>query len=157
MDQETFICMVRQSQNTYYRVARSILNKEEDAEDAVQEGILKAWQKRNKLKDESLFRTWSTRIVINTCYDMIRKNKPLLFFGEDAPEIPVSGVEGDTDLFLALWDLPPKIRIAVVLHYVEGYTTEEVAFILKIPQGTVKSRLSAVRARLRNALKVDEI
>ena len=44
MDQETFICMVRQSQNTYYRVARSILSKEEDAEDAVQEGILKAWQ-----------------------------------------------------------------------------------------------------------------
>ena len=80
MDQETFIGMVRQSQNTYYRVARSILSKEEDAEDAVQEGILKAWQKRNKLKDESLFRTWSTRIVINACYDMIRKNKPLLFF-----------------------------------------------------------------------------
>lgn len=55
MDQETFICLMRQSQNTYYRVARSILSKEEDAEDAVQEGILKAWQKRNKLKDESLF------------------------------------------------------------------------------------------------------
>ena len=110
MDQETFICMVRQSQNTYYRVARSILSKEEDAEDAVQEGILKAWQKRNKLKDESLFRTWSTRIVINACYDMIRKNKPLLFFGEDAPEIPASGGERDTDLFLALWDLPPYRR-----------------------------------------------
>lgn len=88
---------------------------------------------------------------------MIRKNKPLLFFGEEVPEIPVSGGERDTDLFLALWGLPPKIRIVVVLHYVEGYTTEEVATILKIPQGTVKSRLSAGRVRLRKALKEDEI
>lgn len=157
MDQETFTAFIRQSENTYYRVARSILSKEEDAEDAVQEGILKAWQKRNKLKDESLFRTWSTRIVINACYDMIRKNKPMLVFGEDTPEIPSFDGERNWDLFSALWDLPPKIRIAMVLHYVEGYTTEEVASILKIPRGTVKSRLSAGRARLHKALKEDAI
>ncbi len=157
MDQETFICLVRQSESTYYRVARSILQKEQDAEDAVQEGILKAWQKRHRLKNEALFATWSTRIVINVCYDILRENKPLLFFGEDAPTVEAPREERNLDLFYALWTLPPKVRIAVVLHYVEGYTTEEVASILKIPQGTVKSRLSAGRTRLRKLLKEEEI
>lgn len=157
MDQETFICFVRQSEATYYRVAKSILRKEQDVEDAVQEGILRAWQKRNKLKDPSLFRTWSTRIIINVCYDQLRKNKPLFFFGDETPEIEAPGNDRDLDLFHALMTLPSKVRIVMELYYVEGYTTGEIGAVLKIPQGTVKSRLSTGRTLMRKALKEDEI
>ena len=153
MDQETFIALIRQSEATYYRVAKSILQKEEDVEDAVQESILKAWQKRNHLKEIALFRTWSTRILINTCYDFIRKKRPLLSFGDDPPEIEDSGGQPDTELYFAVRELPSKQRIVIVLYYVEGYTVAEIATMLRIPQGTVKSRLSKGRDLLKRALK----
>lgn len=153
MDQETFVTFIRQSESTYYRVAKSILQRDADVEDAVQDGILKAWQKRNKLKDISLFRTWSTRIIINSCYDYIRKTKPLLAFGEEPPEVVDPKGEPYTELYLAIAKLPPKIRIVIVLYYVEGYRTEEIGSMLKIPQGTVKSRLSKGRSLLKEELK----
>lgn len=153
MDQEKFISLIRQSESTYYRVAKSILKKDADVEDAVQEGILKAWQKRNKLKDISLFRTWSTRIVINSCYDHIRKTRPLLPFGDELPEVSDPEAEPYTELYIAIQDLPPKFRIVIVLYYVEGYSTAEIGSILKIPQGTVKSRLSKGRELLKKELK----
>lgn len=153
MDQETFIALIRRSEATYYRVAKSILRHDADVEDAVQESIVKAWQKRNKLKDISLFSTWSTRIVINTCYDYIRKTKPLLSFGEDPPEIADPKGKPYTELYLAIGELPQKIRIVIVLYYVEGYSTAEIGSMLRIPQGTVKSRLSKGRSLLKEELK----
>lgn len=152
MDQETFIALIRQSEATYYRVAKSILQKEEDVEDAVQESILKAWQKRNRLKDVAFFRTWSTRILINTCYDFIRKKRPLLSFDEEPPEIADPRGMPYTELYLAVRELPQRQRIVTVLYYVEGYNVAEIAAMLKIPRGTVKSRLSKSRDLLKKSL-----
>lgn len=153
MDQETFVTLIKQSESTYYRVAKSILQRDVDVEDAVQDGILKAWRKRHKLKDISLFRTWSTRIIIHSCYDFIRKTKPLLAFGDDPPEVADPKGEPYSELYLAITKLPQKIRIVIVLYYVEGYRTEEIGSMLGIPQGTVKSRLSKGRSLLKEELK----
>ena len=138
---------------SYYRVAVSILKQEQDAEDAVQNGLLKAYQKRNQLKDITLFRTWSTRIIIHECYRLRKKERrevPL-----DAAVTAAVPPPRDMALYEAIRALPPKIRITFVLYYVEGYAVSETATILRIPQGTVKSRLSKGRALMRSALKED--
>lgn len=150
MDQNQFISLVLEAEETIYRVAKSILHREADVEDAAQEGILKAYQKRNSLKDIQAFRPWLTRIVINECYVLIRKGRDALPI-EDGFEIPAEEKESYTDLYESLRRLPSKIRIAVVLHYIEGYSVKEIHSILKIPTGTVKSRLS----KGRKLLKID--
>lgn len=152
MDQETFTALVRQGELTLYRVAKAILHHEEDVEDAVQEGLLKAYQNRNKLKNEAFFQTWLTRIIINECYSLLRKNKPVRPFAEEDMAIPAPAAAHDADLYQAIRMLPPKIRITIVLYYVEGYSTAEIKTILKIPQGTVKSRLAKGRKLLKSIL-----
>lgn len=152
MDQETFVALVRRGESSFYRVAKSILHHEQDVEDAVQEGLLKAYQNRNKLKNEDFFQTWLTRIIINECYRLLRKNKSVRPFAEEDMEIPAPVAPNDVDLYNAIGMLPPKIRIAIVLYYVEGYSTAEIKTILKIPQGTVKSRLAKGRTLLKSIL-----
>lgn len=150
MDQNQFTSLVLEAEPTIYRVAKSILHREADVEDVAQEAILKAYQKRNRLKDIHAFRPWLTKIVINECYGLIRKGKETLPI-DDGLELPAEEKEHYTDLYESLRHLPPKIRITVVLYYIEGYSVTEIHSILKIPTGTVKSRLSNGR----KLLKVD--
>ncbi len=150
MDQNQFASLVLEAEPTIYRVAKSILHREADVEDAAQEAILKAYQKRNSLKDIHAFRPWLTKIVINECYGLIRKGKDTLPM-EEGLEFPAEEKESYTDLYEALRHLPPKIRIVIVLYYIEGYSVTEIHSILKIPTGTVKSRLS----KGRKLLKID--
>lgn len=151
MDRNRFIILTEASEGTLYRVAKSILPNDCDVEDAVQEGLLKAYQKKDTLKDESKFRPWLTRIVINECYALLRKRKPTAAF-EEAYAVAES-VSDYSELYESLRNLPVKIRITVTLYYVEGYQVAEIAEILKIPQGTVKSRLSKGRKLLKAALE----
>ncbi len=153
MDRDTFTSLVSEARASYYRVAVSILRQEQDAEDAVQNGLLKAYQKRNQLKDIALFRTWSTRIIIHECYRLRKKERKEVPLDEAATV--AESPPRDPALYEAIRALPPKIRITFVLYYVEGYAVSEVATILRIPQGTVKSRLSRGRALMRSALKED--
>lgn len=154
MDRDTFTSLVSEARASYYRVAVSILRQEQDAEDAVQNGLLKAYQKRNQLKDIALFRTWSTRIIIHECYRLRKKERKEVPLDEAATV--AESPPRDPALYEAIRALPPKIRITFVLYYVEGYAVSEVATILRIPQGTVKSRLSRGRALMRSALKEDD-
>ena len=144
-----------QGEATLYRVAKAILRQEQDVEDAVQEGILKAYKKRNTLKNKAYFQTWLVRIVINECYKTRRQQKSNVAL-ETVENIPLAEGENYTDLYQAISLLPPKIRLAVVLYYVEGYSTLEIKEILKIPQGTVKSRLAKGRKSLKTYLKEGE-
>ncbi len=155
MDKETFTTLVLQGEATLYRVAKAILRQEQDVEDAVQEGILKAYKKRNTLKNKAYFQTWLVRIVINECYKTRRQQKSNVAL-ETVENIPLAEGENYTDLYQAISLLPPKIRLAVVLYYVEGYSTLEIKEILKIPQGTVKSRLAKGRKSLKTYLKEGE-
>ena len=136
-----------------YRVAYGLLLNRTDCADAVQEALLRAWEKRNTLRDESLFRTWLTRILINECYSIHRRAKwerP----SEKLPEPPpLPGPDADPAVFRALFSLEEKMRLPVVLHYVEGYSVEEVARIMRIPAGTVKSRLARARERIKQEME----
>ena len=133
------------------RFAMSRLHRRQDAEDAVQEAVLAAWERLYTLRDETRFRTWMMSIVANKCRMSARRDRRLALPGE----LPEQEAPQD-DAAAALWEsvlaLPDELRAPIVLHYYEGFKIEEVSAILRVRMGTVAARMSRARARLKEAL-----
>lgn len=153
MDKGFFVREIEAHSGMMYRVAWSILRNDDDCKDAMQETALKAWEKRNTLRDEKLFRTWVTRILINTCYDTQKKCRRLVSIEEiPEPSIPPH----DPDLCLTLESLPEKLRIPLVLHYSEGMSYEEIAQVLRLPMATIRGRIHRGKEQMRKELSDHE-
>lgn len=149
LDKEKFASEIESNGEMMYRIAWSLLKNNEECNDALQEAVLKAWEKRRTLREESLFRTWITRILINVCYDTQRKLRRNVPFDADT-DIPIPAP--DPTLALALAALPENLRLPIVLVYSEGMTYAEVADILHLPIATVRGRIQRGKERLRKEL-----
>ena len=150
MTKDEFAVQIMDMKKTLYHVACGILRSEADREDAVQECILKAWEKLDSLKSDSAFRSWIIRILINECYNIGRAESKIVLMDE-LPETAAPDVS-DPDLKDALARLDEIYRVPVLLFYMEGFSLKEIAGILQVPEGTVKSRLFAGRKKLREYL-----
>lgn len=137
-----------------YRLSRGYLHAWEDCADAVQEALSKAWAKRSTVRTEH-FRPRLVRIVINECHNILRGRKRCVPVADAAPP-PYEAPGVDLDLRTSLSQLPEKLRIPLLLHYLEGFSLEDVARILQLPLGTVKSRLYQARKALRLTLKKED-
>lgn len=155
-DYDWFCRHIRDMKQTMFRVAFSILRNISDSEDAAQNATIQAYRRLHQLNDRKYFRAWMTRILKNECYAILRKRKPLLDIGAQ-PEPAYEMEVPDIDLAIAFDRLSPDSRIAITLYYYEGYTISEIASILDIPEGTIKSRLSRARNRLREMLEDKEV
>ncbi len=149
MERTEFIARVRACERRLYRVARTMLRREADCEDAVQEALLRAWAKLDTLRNEAYFETWLIRILINQCRMFYRRQPPVA--AELTESVPARE-DGRAPLMDALLALPEKPRVALELHYIEGYSVKECARMLAVPEGTVKWRLSRGRALLKREL-----
>ena len=155
VDANKFEQLVRKAQDTMYRVSMSMLKNEHDACDCVQNAILKAYENLHKLKHEEYFKTWLVRILINECkYTIKNKTRSEIVDNAKLPEIssrdnPYLSVE----IGEAINSLPEKIRLVVIMFYVEDYSIKKIKRVLNIPEGTVKSRLNKGRAILKEKLK----
>ncbi len=155
VDEQTFVCEVEAMERTLYRVSRTYLPRWEDCADAVQEALSKAWAKRAQA-EPGYFRPWLVRIVINECHNLYRRRKRILYTAEVEPAPQASVLDDPArQLRQALETLPEKLRLPLVLHHLEGFSVEEVARILRIPEGTVKSRLHQARGALKTELEED--
>ena len=153
MLQADFIQRVRACERRLYRVARTMLPQECDCEDAVQEALLRAWDRRETLRQEAYFDTWLIRILINQCKTFYRRRPPEpAELTEDIPQV----TSEETPLLEALMGLPRKQRVTLELHYIEGYSVAETARILRLPEGTVKWRLKRGRELLKQSLNREE-
>ncbi len=153
MTKEAFAEQVLALRRTMYYVSYSLLPNPADQEDAVQEAISKGLQKCGSLREEQYLKRWILRILINECYNVMRRRKREF----PAEEIPVVTPDvPDTGAFEAVMRLEEKLRVPIVLCYVEGYTTREIAEILRTPEGTVKTRMAKARALLRQALQSEQ-
>ncbi len=150
MDKDSFARQVTLAQDGLYRVAASYLRCEADRLDAVAEAIARAWEKRGSLRDESLFATWITRILIRECVNIQRRQRRTVPV-ETMPEQAQAGEDGELALRLraALERLPQRARTMVVLHYMEGYDVLKVARIMGTTKGAVCAGLSRAREKLR--------
>ena len=155
MDKDAFAARVTAMQQSLYRVATSYLRGEADRLDAVCEAVARAWEKRGTLRDERLFATWLTRILIRECVNIQRRQRrtvPVETLPEQAQED-----ESDTvrSLREALETLPQRQRTMVVLHYMEDYDVREVARIMGTTRGAVCAGLSRAREALRRRIGED--
>lgn len=154
MDERGFTAAVNQHRDMLYRVSYTILHHNEDCADALQESLVRAWQRLDTLRDDTRFRGWMTRIVVNCSRDMLRKRKVRL--SELTEDIPAPQAE-DTHLDEALQLLDERLRLPIVLHYMEGMSVAEIGETLRLPQGTVKNRMHRGRVKLAEILgKEDE-
>lgn len=131
-----------------------------DADDATQEALLSIVRKISSFKGDSKFSTWAYRIATNACLDLIRKRnrRPRLSFSEAtessySPERSRRSMEDQiSDRLLieeALHSLPDEFRIPLILRDQTGMSYKEVANVLSLPEGTVKSRIARARERLK--------
>ena len=154
LDNKSFEMLVTAQTDTLYRVSMSILKNEHDAQDAVHEAILTAYEKRDRLRQDEYFGTWLTRILIRKCTKALKVRRRYADIGDTLPDIssrnnPYLSVE----IGEAIDNLPEKIRVTVILFYIEDYSVKEIKDILRIPEGTVKSRLNKGRTMLKEMLK----
>ena len=153
MDRGSFAAEIEACSEMMFRVAWSILRNRTDVQDALQDAALKAWEKRNSLRKEQYFRTWITRILINVCYDIQRKHRPVVPLEKIPVQLPASAP--DPGLAAALNALPEKLRLPLVLCYSEGMSYEEAADVLRIPASTLRGRLRRGKDALRKELSAE--
>ena len=147
MTHEAFAERIIAMQARLYRVSASVLRQRADQEDAVQSCIEKAWRKLPLLRDEDRLEQWVTSILINECRSMIRRRRWVIPVAE-VPDTPAPP-DADPDLYRFFTSLPDKLRLVMTLRYVEGFEVSDIAHTLRIPEGTVKSRLARGRERMR--------
>lgn len=133
-----------------YRVARSILLRDADCEDAVQEALVKAWLRLPRLREPDYFESWLCRILINECKQLLRRRRRRP--EEELPERLPAPPPPDPALWDALAALPVDYRVPLVLHHVEGYRAEEITRLLGLPLGAVKWRIHKGKRRLAELL-----
>jgi RNA polymerase sigma-70 factor, ECF subfamily len=150
-----------------FRVALGVLRDRAEAEDVAQESLLRAYRNFHRLRNRSTFRGWLVRIAWRTAIDHRRAQKRRARHEEDAAQNSVREVGGtlqnaehvaasrefERRLDQELDSLPEKLRIVMVMAAIEGYDIGEVAQLLRLPEGTVKSRLRLARKRLAERLR----
>ena len=153
MDEQLWLERMREAEASLYHVICAILRSEDDRRDAMQETALRAWEHRRSLRNEAYFKTWATRIAVNVCRDLIRRNRRTI----PVDTLPETGAQASPDeLHMTIEALPERLRLPLVLYYLEGYSVEETARALGMPSGTVKFRLYEARKALRIELDGEE-
>lgn len=171
-DRQAFRHVMRRSNQRLFRVARGVLNNDDEAEDVVQEAYVHAYEKLATFRGEASLLTWLTRIVLNEAYGRLRHRRPtvdieqieaaqaeggrvLAFpsrFGSEDPAAAAAREQMRHLLERAVDELPEPFRIVFVLREIEECTVEETAASLELRPETVKTRLHRARRLLRAAL-----
>lgn len=149
MNKEAFGKLVIESQDSLYRVAKSILYSDEDCKDAISEAITKGFEKLDTLKKDRYAKTWLIRILINECYDIHRRNKDLDYIEAHTYELGYEEQDNYSELYEAIIKLDVDYRTAIVLYYIEGYKIKEIASMVDSTETAVKKRLARAREKLR--------
>lgn len=140
-----------------YRLALSHLQSREDAEDVVQDVFAKYFAAADKLKDAEHKRAWLIRVTVNACHDLQRKKKYRLHVPlDEIQEVAAHEEKPLPDVFSLVALLPEKYKTVIVLHYLEGYSVEEIASIIRISNSAVKMRLSRGRELLKKHMEKEE-
>lgn len=132
-------------------VSYGVLHSWDLAADAAQSALLKGWRYRHSVKDAGSFKAWLVKIAINESKNMMRRGFTVELDENTADEPPDRELR--LDVRRAVYDLPEKYRLPVILFYFEDMAVADIAKILDIPEGTVISHLHRGRARLREELK----
>jgi len=167
-DQAAFAELVTRHQRYVYNLAYRLLRETGEAEDLAQEAFLRVWRGLGNFRGEARFTTWLYRIVTNLCYNRLASlRRQLLDAGEggvDALALPSDGdppavvevAERRAFLHRQIVALPDKYRLVITLFYLQEFSYQEIAQVLDLPLGTVKTHLFRARERLKRQLQGSE-
>ena len=155
MTKEQLGNLILDSERQLYSTAKTILFSDQDCADAIQETIVKAFSKIDTLKNDKYARTWLIRILINECYNPVRKSSKFISFEdlEDRLEMESEKSKDYSELYAAVNSLKEELRLPVILYYIEDFSVREIAQILEISEGAVQKRLARARGKLRQELQ----
>jgi RNA polymerase sigma-70 factor (ECF subfamily) len=148
---DAFERLVERHEQRLYTLAARVLGSRDDAADAVQEALVRAWLSLPKFRGDARFSTWLYRIVVNAAHDVRSKRRALPAEEPPDPADPrdrFAEQELSGELQRALNRLDEPYRVAVVLYDVLGCSYAEIAAMTGVPEGTVKSRIFRARAEL---------
>lgn len=168
-DRNAFNELVLMHQNRIMNIAFGMLSNTDDAADAAQEVFIKVFRNIGGFKEQSSFSTWIYRVTVNVCNDILRKNSRhktvslnMHFDDEEhefdikdtsmTPDELVHTAEIQNEVRYAVSKLKPEYKAVITLYDIEGLPYDKISEILKIPMGTVKSRLSRARTALKKEL-----
>ena len=145
--------VVRQYSNMLYRVCFFILKNEQDVKDVLQETFLKYMEKRPVFESENQRKVWLIKVSQNKCKEFLRFHKKHAWLPLDEVENSVmitDGMDIETKETISnIWNLDYKLKVVVILYYIEGYSVREVAEMLSISEAAVKKRLQRAREKLK--------
>uniref|UniRef100_UPI00406BED93 RNA polymerase sigma factor n=1 Tax=Paenibacillus sp. FSL R7-0652 TaxID=2921687 RepID=UPI00406BED93 len=160
-DREAFIQLFRKLEPELYRLAKSIVGRDEDCADALQETTLKAYKGITGLRKTAFFKTWLIRILINECNQVLRMRKRTIVMAELPEQIRTGSKEEDVvnsrqlDLREAVENLDESLRLVVHLFYYQDLSIKHIASVLDLSEGAVRARLHRARGVL--AKQISEI
>jgi RNA polymerase sigma-70 factor, ECF subfamily len=165
-DTDAFERLVERHRQRVYNLCLRVLGDPEDAADAVQDTFLSVLTKLRQFRGDAAFTTWMHRVAVNACYDLSRKRRrePLLRLAgdQDLPESELGAPApdhaeesaGTQDAVAALREVPEEFRVALVLADLHDMAYEQIAKVLDVPIGTVKSRVHRGRVALARAMGI---
>jgi RNA polymerase sigma-70 factor (ECF subfamily) len=166
-DPQAFSSLMERHERRVYNLCLRMTGDPDDASDATQDTFLTTYRRLSSFRGQAAFTTWLHRVAVNACYDLLRKRAraPLLANSEESEGAIERGkpapdhadeAAGTIDVARALAAVQEEFRAALVLHDVQDVSVQEVAAILDVPVGTVKSRLHRGRIALARALEPRE-
>jgi RNA polymerase sigma-70 factor, ECF subfamily len=166
-DTGAFAGLIERHRQRVYNVCLRLLGDADDAADAAQDTFVSVLTKLDRFRGDAAFTTWVHRIAVNACYDVTRKRRrqPMLRLAGDPDDAaeeggtpvpdPADELAGTRDVLAALRAIPEEFRTAVVLADLQDLPYEEVAKVLDVPIGTVKSRVHRGRVALARAMGLE--
>lgn len=161
--EQNFTNLIEENKLRFYKTAKIILKNDDDIYDALQEALISIYKNYDQLKNIEYFSTWATRIVINKCYDLLRKNRNNVIPIDENLENDIQIAQYDEyeidkyGIKKAMESLNEDLKLITILYYYDNYSVKEISQIVDIPEGTVKSRLSKAREILKQKLEKEEI
>lgn len=145
--QEELSALIMDNKDGMYRLAFSILRNDADAQDAVSEAIVLAFEKCHQLRKTSSAKSWLMQILVNSSKKIaVQSNKYVLL--ENEIQYEQAEEFKDDDMWETVMELDEEFREVVVLYYYEQFSVREIGKMLRVPEGTVKSRLARAREKL---------
>lgn len=152
-DREAFVRLVKHVESSLHNTARSIVKKDEDIADALQETVLKAFKSLDSLREPTFFKTWIFRILINECRSILAKRSQVVPVSDIPAASSASKDYENVELREIVDGLDEQQRLVIVLYYFEDMPLRQVAETLDLSESAVKMRLSRARNALMEKMK----
>lgn len=153
LDKDTFVCLIQENKVPLYRLSKSILKNEADVQDAISEAIIKAYSNRHKLKKVDSFKLWIMKILVNECYSIIKKHKKVELIEDFTAYEGAYEDKIEDSLMVYVNQLQDEFKSVIILFYYDDISIKDISEILNISVGTVKSRLSRAKAKLKTMME----